>query len=412
MNIVISQLESVGITCFDDEMKALLVLSGLPKSWGGVVTVVSNSAGKDKLGYDNVVSTILGEEMRRKSSGSSKSSDSVLYVEQRGRSADRKNGNKGRGRSKSKSKWKKKDMKDIECYNCGESGHFARACKNQSKKKPENHKGTDSINISESDQEALILSVLSKEDVWIVDSGASFHATGRKDILHNYVHGDFGKVYLGDDEACKIVGKGEVQLNLDNGTALQLTGVRHVPNLKRNLISVGQLAASGCKTTFGVDSWKVTRGSMVIAHGKKEGTLYVTSGTDSTIAVASSDIGASTWHHRLGHMSEKGMKIMLKRGKLKGLKELDLEFCEDCVYGKQKRVSFTKFSRERKLNRLELVHTDVWGPAKVASNGGASYFVTFIDDATRKLWVYFLRNKSDVFDVFKKWKATVENETG
>ena len=59
---------------------------------------------------------------------------------------------------------------------------------------------------------------------------------------------------------------------------------------------------------------------------------------------------------------------------------------------------------------MELVHTDVWGPAKVSSFGGSLYFVTFIDDASRKLWVYFLKQKSDVFDVFKKWRATTENK--
>ncbi|MGV7994907.1 DDE-type integrase/transposase/recombinase, partial [Mycobacterium kansasii] len=60
---------------------------------------------------------------------------------------------------------------------------------------------------------------------------------------------------------------------------------------------------------------------------------------------------------------------------------------------------------------LELVHTDVWGSTQVLSLGGSRYFVSFIDDASRKLWVYFLNHKSDVFDVFKKWIVLVENET-
>ena len=58
-------------------------------------------------------------------------------------------------------------------------------------------------------------------------------------------------------------------------------------------------------------------------------------------------------------------------------------------------------ARTLKTNKLELVHTDVWGPSKVPSFGGSRYFITFIDDATRKLWVYFLKHKYDVFDVFK-----------
>ena len=61
------------------------------------------------------------------------------------------------------------------------------------------------------------------------------------------------------------------------------------------------------------------------------------------------------------------------------------------VYGKQKRVSFAKTRKENKKKKLELVHTNVWGPAQVSSFGGSHYYVTFIDDTTRKVWVYFLR---------------------
>ncbi|KAI9195220.1 hypothetical protein LWI28_012848 [Acer negundo] len=95
-----------------------------------------------------------------------------------------------------------------------------------------------------------------------------------------------------------------------------------------------------------------------------------------------------------------------------GLKSIEVDFCESCILGKQKRVSFKKTGRAPTKEKLELVHTDVWGPASVSSIGGKQYFVTFIDDHSRKVWVYFLRHKSDVFEAFKKWKAMVENETG
>ena len=61
------------------------------------------------------------------------------------------------------------------------------------------------------------------------------------------------------------------------------------------------------------------------------------------------------------------------------------------MYGKQKLVSFVKSEKEKKDEKLELVHIDVWGLAQVSSLGGSHYYVTFIDDATRKVWVYFLR---------------------
>ena len=58
------------------------------------------------------------------------------------------------------------------------------------------------------------------------------------------------------------------------------------------------------------------------------------------------------------------------------------------------------------------MHTDVWGPNQVSFLGGSRYYFTFIDDAIRKTWVYCIRQKSNIFDTFKKWKALVENETG
>ena len=89
-----------------------------------------------------------------------------------------------------------------------------------------------------------------------------------------------------------------------------------------------------------------------------------------------------------------------------------MDFYESCVYGKQKKGSFVKTGKENKKKKLELVHTYVWGLAKVSSLASSHYYVTFIDDSIRKVWVYFLRRKSDVFQTFKKWKCLVENETG
>ncbi|GJW59033.1 retrovirus-related pol polyprotein from transposon TNT 1-94, partial [Tanacetum coccineum] len=120
---------------------------------------------------------------------------------------------------------------------------------------------------------------------------------------------------------------------------------------------------------------------------------------------------AALWHQRLGYMSEKGMKILASKGKIPYLQKAVVGFCEPCVLGKQKKVSFVKSGNTRKLQRLEIVHTDVYGPTSIASIGGSHYYVTFIDDSSRKVWVYFLKNKSEVFNTFKKWKAAVENET-
>ena len=108
------------------------------------------------------------------------------------------------------------------------------------------------------------------------------------------------------------------------------------------------------------------------------------------------------WNQILGHISETGMMLLTLKGKLRELKNVEVGFCEPCVLGKQKQVTFTKSWRTPKAEKLELVHTDVYGPTIVASLGESRYYVTFIDDSTRKVWVYFLKNKSYVFATFKR----------
>ena len=79
---------------------------------------------------------------------------------------------------------------------------------------------------------------------------------------------------------------------------------------------------------------------MTIAHGKKSGTLYMTAGACCSVAIAAGNENSKLWHQRLGHMSEKGMKLMHSKGKIPELQSVEVDMCEECILGKQKRVSF------------------------------------------------------------------------
>ena len=97
-----------------------------------------------------------------------------------------------------------------------------------------------------------------------------------------------------------------MRIKRPNGSMLELHDVRHVPGLKRNLLSVGQMDDEGYDVNFGGGRWKITKGAMVIARGKKEGTLYMTSNTKDCIAIAGANSDADLWHCRLGHISRRG----------------------------------------------------------------------------------------------------------
>jgi transposase InsO family protein len=76
----------------------------------------------------------------------------------------------------------------------------------------------------------------------------------------------------------------------------------------------------------------------------------------------------------------------------------------------KERTSRTLSRRETtKQGVLELIHSDVCGPMPSTSISGYVYYVSFIDDYSRKTWVYFLKSKDEVFGKFKEFKALIEN---
>ena len=125
-----------------------------------------------------------------------------------------------------------------------------------------------------------------------------------------------------------VVAMGDVRILLSNGSIWLLEKVRHILNLMRNLISVRQLDNERHVIQFVGGTWKVTKGVRVLAHGKKTDNLYMTSSPRDTITIADASTDTSLWHHRLGHMSEKGMKMLLSKGKLPELKSIDFDICE------------------------------------------------------------------------------------
>ncbi|GAV89900.1 gag_pre-integrs domain-containing protein [Cephalotus follicularis] len=98
----------------------------------------------------------------------------------------------------------------------------------------------------------------------------------------------------------------------------------------------------------------------------------------------SEDDKTKLWHMRLGHMSERGMTTLSKRGLLCGEHTTSLDFCEHCVVGKHTKVRFSTGTHSTK-GTLDYIHSDLWGPAHVPSKGGALYFVMFLDDFSRKV---------------------------
>ena len=81
------------------------------------------------------------------------------------------------------------------------------------------------------------------------------------------------------------------------------------------------------------------------------------------------------------------------------------------MLGKAKRLKFPTSTHTSNAT-LDYVHADLWGPSRTESHGGARYFLSLVDDFSRKVWVHFLKHKNEAFKVFEEWKVLVETQTG
>lgn len=77
--------------------------------------------------------------------------------------------------------------------------------------------------------------------------------------------------------------------------------------------------------------------------------------------------------------------------------------------GKQSRKGVPGYSSFSAKTTLELVRADLCGPITPATASGKKYFLLFVDDYSRAMWVFFLENKSEAFGEFKRFKALVQN---
>ena len=193
-----------------------------------------------------------------------------------------------------------------------------------------------------------------------------------------------------------------------------LKDVRYIPDMSRNLISYGMLEKSGCKYQGGDFTITFYKDGQKVITCKYENCMYYLQGTVSRSeanASESTDMKTKVWHSRLGHMSSKNMEVLVKEGFIPKTEVGKLEFCEGCILGKSHKQSFPMAKHTTK-GILEYLHSDLWGsPSTPESLGGCKYFISFIDDFSKKVCVYFLRTKDEAFSKFKEWKEVVESYT-
>ncbi|GJZ20305.1 zinc finger, CCHC-type containing protein [Tanacetum coccineum] len=285
-NKLISDLVNIDVD-IDDEDRALMLLTSLPPSYDNFVETLLY--GRESLTLEDVLSSLNSRELKKRTYA--KDNGDWLYV--RGRSDHRDNQGRGSLRSKSKGKGTYK----LKCYICYYEDHLKKDCPKRNKKK-----STGFVKKN-------------------VGQGSGMHSEG-------YNNGDL-----------LMAGTGKVKVQIKDDSSFVLENVRYIPELKRNLISLGTLDREDYTMKLQNGRVKVIKGSLMVLSGTMKGN-YV---------------------YFLVGWAESG---------------------------------------------------EASGPSRVESMSGNRYFLSIVDDYSRRVWVHFLRHKNEAFNKFKDWKQLLENQTG
>nr|KAJ0210601.1 hypothetical protein LSAT_V11C400160610 [Lactuca sativa] len=425
-----------------------IIIHGLKPEFRSFVTAIQGwSVQPSFVEFENL---LAGQEALAKQmlNISVKAEDEALYVE-RSKGKYKANSNQGQKKNYDKHKWNERRNHDNEkgeksvekqksyrsnkkfpfkCYNYGKKGHMARNCPQQRMEEgnaataQEEEAWDDEARFAQ-DEHAMALATTTetsknKLDEWVVDSGCSNHMTRDKNIIQNPVkYGGSRVVVIVDNSKLKIAHVGDVQFHPEESKEeMMLQSVYHVPGMKKNLLSVSQLTSAGHYVLFGPNDVKVYKEfetpSYPIAKGRRSESIYVMSAETAYVDKTKKNQNVDLWHMRLGHVAYDKLDTMMKKKLVNGLPELEVSkglVCGGCQYGKAHQLPFEKSTYQAKAP-LELIHSDVFGPVKQPSVRGMKYMVTFIDDFSRFVWVYFMKEKSETFSKFKEFKTEAERD--
>lgn len=394
-----SEVVKAGSEKICDEQVCNVLVNGLPEDYETLVSMICTFK-DDEYTPEKLETLLLGEYKRKQGKKEEQLTDqnsSVLLASR-----------ETRGKFK--------------CHYCKEEGHIIKFCpvllakrKSDWKKKEEGVQGQTSMLCFSAAWDMVT------NNAWLIDSGASSHFTpNRKDFSVYEELKTPQMVKLASNLSCEIVGIGTVNIvsRMRNGEfPISFKQVYHVPDFHCRLLSIARIEMAGFKVVIQGGACRVFRGNDILIEARRNnGNMYVFQNFEFVQSALLSSVEVEVnWHKRLGHINNDLISRMCKRGSVRGLDEIPSDCkvvnCEPCLKGKNARQPFPKVSHFKTYDVLELIHSDVCS-LPVESNSKFKYFVSFIDDFSKRAMVYFMRQKSEVLSCFRKFKMLCENQTG
>ncbi len=458
---IADQLAGVGVPVDESEQAYTLLLS-LPDSYESFSDTLALTLGGQQLALETVKQTLILEERKRKEKASPGQSSDALFVSKGHKpyqsSAGGFRGNRGavqpgnratargfrsrgfRGRANASNLGRKcfncgkpghiasecgVNQSAGKCYNCGRPGHIAANCWSNGQSSGNEQKA----NVADAGRASLFFTrtlltsqaLKAQSQKWYVDSGATQHMCNDKSVMQGFYElAGAEPIHLANNATVPGTGIGQVSWYNDKlQSKCIFSNVLHAPELNQNLLSVRRIVKGGFHVLFDEEGCKVIDPTTdeIVAVAKDIDELYELQGCSNlkgqTASVAMTEGDLELWHRRMGHIHPEGLLQMSRQKMVNGLplkKDSKLKFCGSCQYGKQSRSPFPK-GAVRAKEVMEIIHSDLCGPNST-SIGGSKYFITFIDDYSRHVAVYFMREKSQALSFFKTYVAAMENLTG
>ena len=196
-----------------------------------------------------------------------------------------------------------------------------------------------------------------------------------------------------------------------------------VPSFFRNLILVSRLLPYGFGFKFVDISFHLIKDNVVVGDGILDNglfKLYLNQNFNHSLIIMHGNVSIKRgvinekssilWHKRLCHISIERIKKLINDGVLEALDFTNFDICVDHIKGKQTNMT-KKQSARRTYDILKIIHADISGPYDMCLNG-QRYFITFINDYSRYMYLFLLYDKCETLDAFKIYKVEVEKQFG
>lgn len=377
-----NKLSGIGFK-IDDEWVGSFLLAGLTDEYKPFIMGIESSG--IKIGGDSIKSRLyeIGNI-------GNKDHERAMYSKKMNRKTDK---------SKTKNK--------IKCYECNKTGHKQADCWYRNKNKDSEKK---SLATTSNAFSAVLSSHSVSNDIWFVDSGASEHMCASDIGFVNVRKAATQHICTASGEKLKVKHCGDLTLHID-GRDVKVNDVLCVPNIAANLLSISKITEKSNSVSFVKDGCIIRNAkNEIVCKAMLDDGVYRLKVKLPKAMAAKQPQDIQIWHRRLGHLNYNDVLKVTNCG-LSSSEKAAIPKCKVCIEAKQPRQPYKSYGNRSK-NVLDLIHTDLCGPMETMSIGKAKYFVTFIDDYSRKTYVYFLRSKSETFPAFQEFKAQVENQTG